>query len=456
MRGIIASDICVEKGGGKAVNKPMSILIVSYYFAPQNVIGAIRATKLAKYLARMGHRVTVVCGEGITPLIDPMLQRDLTEFADVHVVREWNVIRDRKRKNAAETKESSHLLNSPGVKNNRRSWKAWVLDKLHLFLLFWADCSFARRGLQEITEMEKTFDVVLTSYGPLSSLWIGNQVKKQGLAKRWLADFRDPVILSFSWQKGVAEYYRKQAQRNADGICAVSQGVLERMAFYGNIRVIPNGFDREDLLGIETKQDWNPAVLNVAYCGQIYEGKQFLTPFFRAVRRMIAEGICQPEEIRIFYVGREGSRLKAQAQETGMEGLLQDRGQVTREKSLALQQEVDVLLMASWNEKGTPGILTGKLKEYMMMQKPILCCMSGDAPESETKALIHGLGLGFCWEEANGKEDEEKLYAYLKELLARKRNGERLLAEENSAGAEVYAYPEIAKTLSEWMEQMQK
>ena len=47
------------------------ILIVSYYFAPQNVIGAVRPTKLAKYLARMGHEVTVICGLGRDGKKDP-------------------------------------------------------------------------------------------------------------------------------------------------------------------------------------------------------------------------------------------------------------------------------------------------------------------------------------------------------------------------------------------------
>ena len=38
-----------------------TILLISYYFAPQNAIGAVRPTKLAKYLTRMGYEVTVLC-----------------------------------------------------------------------------------------------------------------------------------------------------------------------------------------------------------------------------------------------------------------------------------------------------------------------------------------------------------------------------------------------------------
>ena len=36
------------------------ILFVCTAFAPKNIIGSIRPTKLAKYMVRMGHRVTVI------------------------------------------------------------------------------------------------------------------------------------------------------------------------------------------------------------------------------------------------------------------------------------------------------------------------------------------------------------------------------------------------------------
>ena len=61
----------------------MRILVISYYYAPQNTIGAIRPTKLVKYLERMGHQVTVLCGGGLDAKVDPTLQRDLEQMKDV-------------------------------------------------------------------------------------------------------------------------------------------------------------------------------------------------------------------------------------------------------------------------------------------------------------------------------------------------------------------------------------
>ena len=76
------------------MTKKKRILIISYYFAPQNVIGAVRPTKLAKYLARMGHEVTVIAGGGLDGQIDPTLERDLQELKDVHQLNEWSPLRD--------------------------------------------------------------------------------------------------------------------------------------------------------------------------------------------------------------------------------------------------------------------------------------------------------------------------------------------------------------------------
>ena len=63
------------------------ILIISYFFAPQNAMGAVRPTKLAKYLSRMGHEVTVLCGPGMNDRRDPTLARDLAALRVYRVVK---------------------------------------------------------------------------------------------------------------------------------------------------------------------------------------------------------------------------------------------------------------------------------------------------------------------------------------------------------------------------------
>lgn len=119
------------------------ILIISYFFAPQNAMGAVRPTKLAKYLSRMGHEVTVLCGPGMNDRRDPTLARDLAALREVHVIREWNPLRDRRAhaaKPAAAQAPSAPSAPAGGALHA-------VKDAAYRWLRWQADRSFRRRAV---------------------------------------------------------------------------------------------------------------------------------------------------------------------------------------------------------------------------------------------------------------------------------------------------------------------
>ena len=101
----------------------MNVLIVSYCFAPQNAIGAVRATKLAKYLTRMGYSVTVIGGKGLDAMQDPILARDLEALRDVHIVRERSLLRRWKERGQAEKTEKSDIGVATAPTPARTGWK---------------------------------------------------------------------------------------------------------------------------------------------------------------------------------------------------------------------------------------------------------------------------------------------------------------------------------------------
>lgn len=80
--------------------------------------------------------------------------------------------------------------------------------------------------------------------------------------------------------------------------------------------------------------------------------------------------------------------MQRQAAACGMGDLVEDHGLVSREESIALQRGADVLLMASWHKAAQRGILTGKLFEYMMMEKPIVCAC---------RAICRAAASSGCW-----------------------------------------------------------
>ena len=108
--------------------------------------------------------------------------------------------------------------------------------------------------------------------------------------------------------------------------------------------------------------------------------------------------------------------------------------------------------MASWHKAAQRGILTGKLFEYMMMEKPIVCCMSGDLPGSGVKRVLEETGMGLCVEQAAGAADKSALDAYMTDLAYRWKQGKPLLESKRPGEVETYAYPALAARLAGWME----
>lgn len=425
----------------------MRILIISYYFAPQNAIGAVRPTKLAKYLSRLGHEVTVICGPGLKERRDPTLERDLRELADVRVVFEWNPLRRPRPKASAPGPAAS----APSVP--RTGWKHALADAAYRWLRWQADGSFRRRALKALHALQGPYDVVFSSYAPLSVHEVARQAKRRGLARRWVADFRDELNLPFFWQKRKQARCLRWIRREADVLCAASQGVLDMMGFSDVGRVLTNGFDPEDLPLAQAAQPKDSA-FRLAYCGGLYawrtdSASRDLTPAFRALAALIKRGVLARESVRLAYAGGESAAFRRQAAACGLEELVEDHGMVPRNASLALQREADVLLMASWNLSGQQGILTGKLFEYLMANRPILCCISGDQALSAVREVLEETGAGFCYEQAAANEKE--LLDWLEALVARWRAGQVLTPQRRERAVEAYAYPSLAKTLEGWL-----
>lgn len=437
------------------------ILIISYYFAPQNVIGAVRPTKLAKYLTRMGHEVTVIAGGGLDGKIDPTLDSDLQELRDVRQLNEWSPLRDwyiykcKKQQAApAPAAAAAQTAETPIEPGRLKKLVMRAVDAVYVYLDWFADRNFRRLAMREIRRLDGVYDVVFSSFAPVSVHETARQVKKRGIARKWIADFRDELSFPFACQDRRKQRCMQWLRKEADILCAVSAGTLETMGIEDVGRVLFNGFDREDLPEIAVQR--NDDLLKLVYCGQFNMGRKGvsdrdLRPVFRALARAVQEGLIGREQLRLVYAGTEGERMRQYAAECGLEECVEDHGLVSRRESIRLQKEADILLLASWHGQEQRGILTGKMFEYMMMDKPILCCMNGDLPNSAVKQVMQETGIGFCWEEANAAGDDELLWMELCGLLENWKNGRQLPAEARRAAVEAYAYPGLARTLLDWI-----
>ncbi|HNW85659.1 MAG TPA: glycosyltransferase [Candidatus Limiplasma sp.] len=460
------------------------ILFISYYFAPQNVIGAVRPTKLAKYLTRMGYEVTVLCAGSLGTLRDPLLAADLAELADVQVVRERSLFRWwKERGQSAEvtrTLTDRPVLPEQGMTEEAMQRSAALakaqneadqnvgqsvpktaqasaapgarwLNALYLWLFHRGDMAFARACTRKLLAMDRHFDLVFSCYGPLSVHTVARRAKRFRVADRWVADFRDEASVPFRWQKGWLTRYLRRVRKNADAITGVAQGTLRMMNLETFGQIVPNGYDPEDVERLPVFR-FSESALSIAYCGQMYPGFSDVTPVFRAARELCDQGVCNPGQFRFHYAGRQGATFLAQAAQYGLEGSVTDHGMLPRADSLALQQAADVLLMATWNTPERQGVVTGKLLEYMMANRPVLCCVSGSVPGSEARALVDRTAIGVGYEQATDAADAPRLREYLLTLCRAKLSHSPLPFAPNREVVEAFSYRTIAASLAEVLE----
>lgn len=456
-----------------------SVLLVSYHFAPQNAIGAVRPTKLAKYLTRMGYRVTVLCGSSPDSVQDPLLKRDSAELEDVHIVRERSLLRWWKTRGgkppappaltdravltqrglteeemraqsaagAAAGTEAAVSPAPPAVGTSAPARRNPLLDALYLWLAGRSDAAFARACLRELRGMHRRFDIVLSTYGPASVHTVARKSKQARVADRWIADFRDEVTAPFSRGRSWSRRYLRAVRRGADAITTISAGTAKVMELDSFAQVIHNGFDAEDLAGLAFPPK-RADKLAFVHCGQMYGALRDLTPFFRALRELADEGAVDPARVELVYAGRDTGGFVTQATEAGLASCLRGYGFLPRDASLALQKSAHVLLLAAWNVRRRQGNLPGKFLEYLMLDMPVLCCVSGDVPGSELAEIMRRTRIGFCYEQASATADAPRLKAYVRELYDAFVHNRPLPFDPNPEEIAAFGYAGVARAFA--------
>ena len=138
-----------------------------------------------------------------------------------------------------------------------------------------------------------------------------------------------------------------------------------------------------------------------------------MAPLFKIIYELSSEKRLDMERIRIIYAGEQSQLLKKQAEQYGLVQLLEIKGKVSRQESLQIQRQSDILCALTWNNIGNDNILTGKVLEYFMMYKPILALVSGNKPGSMIKHIINEANLGYCFEEAEAAKNYDEAKEWL-------------------------------------------
>jgi glycosyltransferase involved in cell wall biosynthesis len=381
------------------------VLVAVYDYPPSPSVGAVRWSTLTKYLAEMGHSVTVVTSDafGRPALGDP-----------VHVVR------PRSLETCVPLKRREHV-------NPRIGW--------------------APSALREVRRLirRETFDCLITTSPPESAHLVGLMLGKD--RPPWIADFRDgwcfePYTVRFrsKAQLSVDSWLERRVALAADVAVGATRPIADDLEqrLGARARWIPNGWDP----AVGGAEDEGPGLdveegsVKLVYTGQLW-GPRGRTPepFFRAMSAVDSDPEVAP--LRLVHAGKLTPEDRSLIERTGVSELVRHVGLLDRAGVVALQRSADVLILITSQDASQA---TGKLFEYLAAGRPILALARGNEAERIIRETQTGIVVSPSDVDA------------IAEALRGAARGELAL---NYAPRDIdrYAYPRLAEEVAEVIEE---
>lgn len=437
--------------------KDSSIVIVTTAFYPENAIGAVRLTYLAKNLSSFYKQITVICPSETNILnIDSTL--NITDISNISILRINNFylfeVLQKFRDRILSGSKGSELLGS--IKNSKKKKSLIKSFAYNFFLRFYThakNLNFFLKSFILFRSIKKkhSFEILISSYPSYSSHLAALFIKKQIPEIFWVADFRDPMVYPSLGDSKLLSYIQQKSLVNADLITVISNGVKDMICQSiknDNVKVLHNGFD--ELPRFNNPQILNKENINFTYSGSLYGGKRDLSIFFKFLHRFLKENEHYKNSIRVNYAGSDFNSIKKIAVTNKLDSYLIDHGKVDRLSSLQMQYESDFILVATWNTISEQGILTGKVFEALMLNKKIVATISGDKENSELKELIDTHGAGIALE--SNFIDSKDYFNFSQLILSSSNNSLSFDDLQSNHPFKKFHFSELSKKLISYIE----
>ncbi len=446
----------------------MKILIVSYYFAPANIIGAVRFSKLSKYFKLQGHEVDVFCSEENRWLFidgavrnDPILEND-TSGLSVNRVQHSKFYKFIAQKLSGITskffnkKSSSLAVNSetrPNVIKFTLSSIKYNISKFSMLCLsLFQDFDFVFKALtnKDFRHAVASSDIVISTYGPYAGHILALFIKMYNRKIKWIADFRDPISqpsdpISIRFIHKIIQHL---SVKFSNHIVCVSQGYADSIVskkYKNKTTVITNGFDTDDICSLDSSFHVNKNRFIFSYTGTFYSGRRDISIILQALSELCRDKTISKQDFEFHYAGPEENYAKSLFSSYELGETLVSHGMVGRDIALTLNSLSDVLIVATWDEPGHRGVLPGKLYELMLFKKPILSIVQTDTGDCEISRMIIENKLGFAYE-SNKNKSYSDLKIFLKKVIESKSKGSRFFETQSP---ESFSYFNLSLKYSE-------
>jgi glycosyltransferase involved in cell wall biosynthesis len=402
-----------------------SILLIAQLAPPSELSAARRAAGLAKYLDRLGHRVTVLTslssGRGPVPGARVVRTRDAMVSA-----LNWR-------------RASFEALAGGGGDG----YEPAPSRLASVFVPDLAVAGWLPFVLPRARELAGRADAVITTSPPHSGHLAGLALHSRGLP--WVADFRDGWTFESdrpAWplasQRALDVGLERAVARSADALVAVAEPIAAdlRARFDRDVATITNGFDPEEHGAVDPSATLDGAAPASDRHTLLHAGRMAYAG--RSPRPLLAALAAEPdlaERIEVLFAGP----LSAEEREV-IEAAPSARvvGSLGRAQVLALEAASDSLLVLTSGRRR--GEATQKVFEYLAARKPIVVL----GEDTEAARIVEGAGAGLV----APAEDPVAIAAALRRLVDAP--GEARVADDDAI--ERYSYATLAAAMAEQVE----
>lgn len=364
-----------------------NVLVIASHFPPNPPGGVVRVSKMVKYLPSAGWNPIVMTSDQVgDPDLCTGLLRDVGRAAvrrlpalDVRLL--YAALRKRRTAPVHEAAQTEPATKKPSL------GARWLVPD---HMLAWA----LRAVPAGIRLVHRRSIHVVYATGPCHSALLCGALVARAARVPFIAELRDPWTTNpiasqrasriLNWLDHTIEHF---SLRSADRIVVISDGFIDPIMqrhpgiCHGRFRVIPNGYDPADFVGILPHRFDHFAVVHT---GNFYESRSPI-PFISACTRLFRRREDIARALRIHFVGAMPAGW-----ESAGEGYTSNFIHVPRlshRECLAMNCGADVLLLVPGPGAGT---MTGKVFEYMAAGRPILAL----AEPGVARGLIDNHSLG--------------------------------------------------------------
>lgn len=376
----------------------MRILVVSPCFPPLNSNASLRVHAFARAWADEGETVTV-----LTTAKTPRQQGLEADRAGMEVVEIGyavpGVLRFLRRRDRESDGGSGRRLGAIGMRPLRGiRERTGVLGSARMPDL---TDSWVRPALSWSRD-RGPWDVVVSSSGPYTAHLVALDLRRRGIAARWVADFRDLWTANHVWPGLFPFTLRERALERAclaaaDRVWTVSRELAATLAqrTRAPADVIYNGYERAELAALPPEPVFpDDGRVRLVYTGTLYPAGQDPRALLGALARLRARRPRTASRLSLVVRGHGHERWRRLAG-TALGAMLDARPPVDRATALRMQRDAGALVLVDWGAPNS-GVLTGKLFEYLAATAPIL--LVGGGRESSIDRILQrarrGVNLG--------------------------------------------------------------